>query len=82
MRAAIPRLREIGVTRVDGLNLQFGALPAAFLLLGWPDRATRERGASDARRLLSSGDNATLVAGPGEWEDLDRAPYLSKALGG
>lgn len=77
------RFRSAGATKVSGCNLLFGALPQAMVLLRWPDAATRAMGmaALAAQELGPALEHALLGAGTrlgdaGEWELLDRVPYL------
>lgn len=81
-QTTFPDFRAAGATSVNAANLVFGALPAGVVLLGWPDPETRERGmaqiaATDLGALDEAlSGNAPTFATRGDWETLDRVPYL------
>lgn len=79
------RFRAAGATSVTASNLMFGALPQAIILLGWPDVETRRAGEANLRAEPMPGVIAEGLTGDGahfgdrgEWESLDRAPYLER----
>lgn len=75
--------RSAGATAVNASNFLFGPLPQAMVLLSWPNAATRAAGMASiaaqtmspaiAQSLLGDGN---LLGQRGQWESLDRAPYL------
>lgn len=80
---AFDRFRAAGATRVTAANLMFGALPQAVILLGWPDIETRLTGEAELRAQVMPAPIAQALVGDGarygsrgEWESLDRVPYL------
>lgn len=75
--------RSAGATEAIGCNLLFGALPQAMIMLRWPDAATRAAGmtAIAGHDLGPALEGVILGTGisfadVGEWETLDRVPYL------
>lgn len=77
------RFRDSGARVVNAANLVFGALPQAVILLSWPDAATRSSAMRDISGQPMPGDIRDALLGEGatfgergQWEALDRAPYI------
>jgi hypothetical protein len=73
----------VGARQVTAFNLLFGALPQVLVLIGWDSQARRNEGMARISRMPAE-TIAPLVLGQGEsfeeygeWEALDRAPYLA-----
>jgi hypothetical protein len=79
------RFRAAGAIQASGCNLLFGSLPQAMILLRWANPQTRaagmatlagqESGVALEQGVLGAGKR---LGDTGEWEVLDRAPYLER----